>query len=77
MTKFENTWVYNHEIGFLTSQKIVFVKESDNMKNYTLSVEEIRELARMERKMDSGEQPYVVHQDIRTAVDPSLMNKPD
>ena len=39
----------------------------------TLSLEEVRLLAELERKMDSGEIPYVVLQNERIAVIPSIM----
>ena len=43
------------------------------MKN--LTIEEYRMLADMERRMDSGEQPYVIAYDERMAVEPLLMEE--
>lgn len=39
----------------------------------TLSVESARFLAELERQMDRGEQPFVVHMDQRLAVMPEVM----
>ena len=41
----------------------------------TLTIEEIRMLADLERRMDSGEQPYVIIEGHRAAVTPLVMDE--